>query len=84
MSVNIIMLTLYTFSCHSLRHLAGGKLDCFSCATFGMPRHSAWSGISFLNERHMLLAWTSLITVGFTDFYIRMVAAGVFHDLRIL
>lgn len=84
MSVNIIMLTLYTFSCHSLRHLAGGKLDCFSCATFGMPRHSAWSGISFLNERHMLLAWTSLITVGFTDFYIRMVAAGIFHDLRIL
>jgi hypothetical protein len=84
MSVNIIMLTLYTFSCHSLRHLAGGKLDCFSCATFGMPRHSVWSGISFLNERHMLLAWTSLITVGFTDFYIRMVAAGVFHDLRLL
>jgi hypothetical protein len=84
MSVNIIMLTLYTFSCHSLRHLAGGKLDCFSCATFGMPRHSAWSAITFLNERHMLLAWTSLITVGFTDFYIRMVAAGVFHDLRLL
>ncbi len=83
-SVTIIIVTLYTFSCHSLRHLAGGKLDCFSCATFGMPRHSAWSGISFLNERHMLLAWTSLITVGFTDFYIRMVAAGVFHDLRIL
>jgi hypothetical protein len=84
MSVNIIMLTLYTFSCHSLRHLAGGKLDCFSCATFGMPRHSAWSAVTFLNERHMLLAWTSLITVGFTDFYIRMVAAGVFHDLRLL
>ncbi|MGC2526585.1 MAG: hypothetical protein WA639_02475 [Candidatus Acidiferrum sp.] len=84
MSVNIIMLTLYTFSCHSLRHLAGGKLDCFSCATFGLPRHSAWSAVTFLNERHMLLAWTSLITVGFTDFYIRMVAAGVFHDLRLL
>jgi hypothetical protein len=84
MSVNIIMLTLYTFSCHSLRHLAGGKLDCFSCASFGMPRHSAWSAVTFLNERHMLLAWTSLITVGFTDFYIRMVAAGVFHDLRLL
>ena len=84
MLVNIIMLTLYTFSCHSLRHLAGGKLDCFSCATFGRPRHSAWRSVTFLNERHMLLAWTSLITVGFTDFYIRMVAAGVFHDPRIL
>lgn len=84
MSVNIIMLTLYTFSCHSLRHLAGGKLDCFSCTTFGKPRYSAWRGVTLLNERHMLLAWTSLITVGCTDFYIRMVAAGVFHDPRIL
>ncbi|HKV25058.1 MAG TPA: hypothetical protein VJN93_10755 [Candidatus Acidoferrum sp.] len=84
MSVNIIMLTLYTFSCHSLRHLAGGKLDCFSCAAFGMPRHGVWRGITFFNERHMQLAWISLITVGFTDFYIRMVAAGIFHDPRLL
>lgn len=84
MLVNIIMLTLYTFSCHSLRHLAGGKLDCFSCATFGQPRYQAWRGVTFLNERHMLLAWTSLITVGFTDFYIRMLAAGWFQDPRLL
>jgi len=84
MSVNIVMLTLYTFSCHSLRHLAGGKLDCFSCATFGMPRYTAWRGVTLLNERHMQLAWTSLVTVGFTDFYIRMLAAGWFHDPRIL
>jgi hypothetical protein len=84
MLVNIIMLSLYTFSCHSLRHLAGGKLDCFSCASFGMPRYSAWRGVTFLNERHMQLAWTSLVTVGLTDFYIRMLAAGWFHDPRIL
>jgi|SRR5579859_1120745 len=84
MLVNIIMLTLYTFSCHSLRHLAGGKLDCFSCETFGQQRYQTWRGISFLNERHMQLAWTSLITVGFTDFYIRMLAAGWFHDPRLL
>ncbi|MGA2097461.1 MAG: succinate dehydrogenase [Candidatus Acidiferrum sp.] len=84
MTLNIIMLTLYTFSCHSLRHLAGGKLDCFSCATLGMPRHGAWRALTVLNERHMALAWTSLITVGFTDFYIRMVASGAIHDLRIM
>ena len=81
--VNIILLTTYTLSCHSLRHLAGGKLDCFSCASFGKPRHSAWSFLTFLNERHMLFAWVSLISVGFADFYIRMVACGVFHDVRI-
>ncbi len=81
--VNIILLTTYTLSCHSLRHLAGGKLDCFSCATFGKPRYSAWSFLTRLNERHMLFAWMSLISVGFADFYIRMVASGAFHDVRI-
>jgi hypothetical protein len=81
--VNIVLLTTYTLSCHSLRHLAGGKLDCFSCASFGKPRHSAWSFLTFLNERHMLFAWMSLISVGFADFYIRMVASGAFRDVRI-
>ena len=81
--VNIILLTTYTLSCHSLRHLAGGKLDCFSCATFGKPRHGAWSFLTRLNERHILFAWMSLISVGFADFYIRMVASGVFRDVRI-
>src|ERR1700747_1458293 len=48
MLANVTLLTLYTFSCHSLRHLAGGKLDCFSCTTFGPPRHNAWSVLSAL------------------------------------
>ena len=84
LTVNVTLLSLYTCSCHSLRHLAGGKLDCFSCAAFGRSRYSAWRGVSFLNERHMLFAWCSLVSVGFTDFYVRMVASGAFHDLRIL
>jgi hypothetical protein len=84
LATNVILLTLYTFSCHSLRHLAGGKLDCFSCATFGKPRHTAWRVVSVLNERHMLLAWCSLISVGSADFYVRLVASGAIHDLRIL
>ena len=81
---NVTLLTLYTFSCHSLRHLAGGKLDCFSCSAFGPLQHTAWTWITTLNERHMLLAWSSLISVGLTDFYIRMVATGIFKDVRIL
>ena len=84
MLVNVVLLTAYTFSCHSLRHIVGGKLDCFSCATFGVPRHSAWSFLSLLNERHMIFAWASLVSVGFTDFYIRMLKMGVFRDIRIL
>ena len=84
MLANVTLLSFYTLSCHSLRHLVGGKLDCFSCTAFGPPRHTAWSWLSFLNERHMHFAWASLISVGFTDFYIRMLASGVFKDIRIL
>src|SRR5256886_1459009 len=82
--VNIILLSTYTLSCHSLRHLAGGKLDCFSCASFGKSRYSTWRWLSVLNERHMLFAWCSLVSVGFADFYVRMVACGTFRDLRLL
>jgi len=84
MLVNVILLSTYTFSCHSLRHLVGGKLDCFSCTAFGPPRHSAWRVVSFLNERHMLWAWMSLFSVGLTDLYIRCVSAGYLKDIRIL
>lgn len=83
MLVNVCLLTTYTFSCHSLRHLAGGKLDCFSCATFGKPRYTAWRGITFLNDRHMLFAWLSLFSVGLTDLYIRLAASGAIRDVRL-
>ncbi len=77
MLVNVMLLTTYTFSCHSLRHLVGGKLDCFSCTTFGPPRHGAWRWVSILNEHHMLWAWMSLFSVGLTDLYIRLVSCGL-------
>lgn len=81
---NIVLLSLYTFSCHSLRHIVGGKVDCFSCVSFGGPRHAAWRHTSFLNEHHMLFAWLSLCSVGLADFYIRLVATWTIQDLRLL
>src|SRR5207244_3278812 len=39
---NTTALTLYSFSCHSARHLVGGSLDCFSCSAFTQQRHRAW------------------------------------------
>jgi hypothetical protein len=84
MLVNVLLLTTYTFSCHSLRHLAGGKLDCFSCVAFGPPRHAAWRWVTILNERHMLWAWLSLFSVGLTDLYIRLLSAGYLKDIRLL
>ncbi|MBI4539094.1 MAG: succinate dehydrogenase [Gemmatimonadetes bacterium] len=82
--VNVVLLTGYTFGCHSLRHLVGGSVDCYSCARFGGARHGLWRGASFFNRNHMAWAWTSLIFVCLTDLYIRLVAAGVITDFRIL
>ncbi len=75
-----LTLTLYTFSCHSLRHLIGGKLDCFSCAAAGGPRQKAWGIVSILNEHHMGWAWASLFAVCFADFYVRMCSMGRISD----
>ncbi|MBI4364740.1 MAG: succinate dehydrogenase, partial [Candidatus Latescibacteria bacterium] len=77
-------LTLYTFSCHSWRHLIGGTLDCFSCSAAARARHGAWMRVSALNEHHMGFAWISLVAVCFADFYVRMVSMGFFHDVRLL
>jgi hypothetical protein len=74
------LLALYTFSCHSLRHLVGGKLNCFPDTAVGNIRFTLWTAISFLNRNHMLFAWLSLFMVGFADFYVWMVARGVFPD----
>ena len=76
-------LTLYTFSCHSLRHIVGGKLDCFSCAAAGGPRHGGWSWISRLNEHHMGFAWWSLLFVCLGDLYVRLCSMGVIRDPRL-
>ncbi len=81
LTVNPILLGLYTFGCHSYRHLVGGRKDCLS--ELG-PRKKVYDCVSCLNRRHMLWAWCSLFWVGFTDFYVRMVSRGVWTDFRIL
>ncbi len=40
--------------------------------------------VSRLNERHPSFAWLSLCSVALTDLYIRLVSAGLIHDVRIL
>ncbi|OGQ04439.1 MAG: succinate dehydrogenase [Deltaproteobacteria bacterium RIFCSPLOWO2_01_44_7] len=82
--LNTFFLSLYTFSCHSLRHIVGGGLDCFSSCALAHLRHKAWSGVSLLNERHMLWAWISLFTVGLADLYVRLCAMGVINDIRLI
>jgi hypothetical protein len=84
MLANVILLTLFTFGCNSLRHLIGGRLDCFTCSASARTRHTLWRGVSVFNSRHMLWAWVSLGVVALTDLYIRLAASGVFHDPRII
>jgi hypothetical protein len=76
---NALLLGAYTVSCHSCRHLCGGHLDAFSRAP---RRYRAWTLVSFLNARHMQIAWVSLFGVALTDLYIRLVATDVIRDLR--
>lgn len=80
LATNVALLSMYTFGCHSLRHLVGGNVDCYSCVALGGARQTAWQKVSILNRKHMLFAWLSLFMVGFTDLYVWMVAKGVFTD----
>jgi hypothetical protein len=80
--VNLVLLSGYLFGCHSLRHLVGGKVDCYSCVLGGKARHGAWKRVSWFNERHMMFAWFSLVFVCMTDLYIRLVAMGAIQDIR--
>jgi hypothetical protein len=77
---NVTLLGLYTFSCHSFRHLVGGKLDSFSRSRFGKARYKLWSCASGLNRRHQLYAWVSLFMVAFADLYVWLVATGTIKD----
>lgn len=81
LTLNVILLAGYTFGCHSLRHLIGGRRDCLSdsptCQTL-------YRGCSALNKRHMLWAWVSLVGVMFADVYVRLCSMGVWKDVRII
>jgi hypothetical protein len=83
MLANVLLISGYTFGCHSFRHLVGGGVNSYSTATLGALRYKVWKLVTMLNERHMLFAWCSLFAVGLTDFYIRMVATGALTDVRL-
>ena len=81
LALNVVLLGSYTLGCHSLRHLIGGRSECLS--ELGV-RQTGYDCVSCLNRRHMLFAWMSLVWVGFSDVYVRLVSTGVWTDLRIL
>lgn len=78
---NVILLWAYTLSCHSCRHITGGRLKHFSAHPV---RYWIWTQVSKLNTRHMALAWTTLATLTITDLYVMLVASGTLSDLRFI
>jgi len=77
----VILIAGYTFGCHSLRHLIGGRTDCMSCGKATL-KFSLWKKASWFNSHHMAWAWVSLFWVMFTDLYVRLVSMGVVTDLN--
>lgn len=79
--VNVVLLAMYTFGCHSWRHIVGGRIDCFSsCGPLGHMQNHAWKRQSLLNEHHMLFAWLSLFSVWGADLYVYLCSAGFITD----
>ena len=79
MTTNAILLAVYSFGCHSLRHLTGGFKDVLS----GSPlRKKTYDCVSCFNRHHPKWAWFSLVWVVATDLYIYLVASGAIPDLN--
>ena len=77
--VNIVLIWLYTRSCHSCRHLVGGRLRHFSKHPV---RYRLWTEVSKLNAHHARYAWLSLFSVALTDLYVYLLATGAIDDPR--
>ncbi|MFH8365803.1 hypothetical protein [Streptomyces sp. NPDC018031] len=76
---NIVLIWAYTLSCHSCRHIVGGRLKHFSRHPV---RYRLWGWVGRLNAHHAKLAWASLISVALADFYVYLLASGAFDDPR--
>ncbi len=82
--LNIVLLSAYTFSCHSFRHLIGGNKDCYSCLRGGEARRKTYNFVSRLNLQHPQWAWLSLFSLLAMDVYLRLMQAGVITDFKII
>lgn len=81
---NVVLLSLYTFSCHAFRHLVGGGCDRMCGGMRPGVRYSLWKRVSLWNARHGNWAWISMFSVWGADLYIRLLISGVLHDPRVL
>lgn len=81
LAVNVVLLASYTWGCHVLRHVVGGRMDEVSKSPVCDVAYACVSG---LNGRHQLFAWYSLFSVMFADLYVRLCSMGMWTDLRLI
>jgi len=81
LALNVVLLAGYTFGCHSLRHLVGGRLTRLSSRPV---RQKAYFCVGRFTRRHMTWAWFSLVWVAFSDLYVRLCSMGIWTDWRII
>src|SRR6187455_1935687 len=81
LTINTVLLASYTLSCHSLRHIVGGRKDEVSG---NAVRLGCYTACSAMNRKHQVFAWLSLCSVGFADLYVRLCSMGIWTDFRIL
>ncbi|WP_019630074.1 hypothetical protein [Actinomadura atramentaria] len=77
---NVVLLWAYTLSCHSCRHIVGGRLKHFSKHPV---RYWLWEQVSKINQRHGQFALITLGSLVVADLYVALVASGAFSDPRL-
>ena len=80
LAVNVGLLASYTWGCHVLRHVVGGRKDEISKSPVC---DMAYSCVTSLNVRHQLFAWCSLFSVMGADVYVRLCAMRIITDVRL-
>jgi len=80
LTANVVLLSGYTFGCHSFRHRIGGHFDAISKHPV---RATLYDCASCLNRGHQKWAWCSLLVVAFSDVYVRLCSMGIWTDWRL-
>jgi len=84
MLTNVVLLSLYSLTCHSFRYLMGGRIDAFSRVRGGLFWQRITMTLNRFNPSHGAFAWYSMFSVALTDVYIRLLIAGVLHEPRLI
>ena len=73
--------------CGCTRSAATPVATCAAATSRASRRHPLryrfWKMLTPLNAKHMNFAWASLLFVGFTDVYVRLVASGALTDYKL-